>query len=211
MRTANVSSHYEMEDPFVNQSRLANMESYPSQQQAMMPPRANVRMPPAVKGTMDQQYRFPHGNEFSNQIPPMFNPHFKKPSISDRISKVPKEYADLRALNDPKAPRRILTRDPHPYTGFAAPPTQPSMPYPSMPQPSVQQPTMQQPSMPKTERSAKVDMLMQNLSCNEKPTRQVTRTDRYRQQSQCIHSRCSPFRSQPKQRRRFAAFKAHGV
>ncbi|KAL9128789.1 MAG: hypothetical protein Q9217_002598 [Psora testacea] len=110
-----------MDDPFVNQAYLSAYDKGLARKPALNP-RAAVRMPPAVKGTLDCTYRFPSGSDYSAQnrsgyaqVPP--------PSLAGQISKQPVEYAASRALNDPKAANNGHVRDPHPYTGFTAPPS----------------------------------------------------------------------------------------
>ena len=87
---------------------------------AALDPRAAVRMPPAVKGTLDRAYRFPSGSNFSTQNHPT-DAHVSPPTLAGKVSKQPVDYAESRALNDPKAASRVHVRDPHPYTGFIAP------------------------------------------------------------------------------------------
>ena len=116
-----------MDDPFVNQPDFASMSG-----KILVPSRASVRMPPAVKGTMDQSFRFPHPPELEQEVsfPPGFGPSSRAPhnahqprvpSLAGQVTKSPEEYAKERALNDPKGGTKPHVRDPHPFTGFTAP------------------------------------------------------------------------------------------
>ena len=108
-----------MDDPFVNQAYLSAYNKGPHQKPALNQ-RAAVRMPPAVKGTLDRAYRFPTGSDLSNQSHSTFA-QVPPPSLAGQISRQPVEYAESRALNDPKAASKTHVRDPLPYTGFTAP------------------------------------------------------------------------------------------
>ena len=110
-----------MDDPFVNQTYISGLDGTSSHRPALFP-RASVRMPPAVKGTMTSQHRYlssagqSHEDSSSQQ-----SGRIRPPSLAGQVSKRPEEYAGARALNDPTAAAKGYVRDPNPYTGFSAP------------------------------------------------------------------------------------------
>ncbi|KAL9102042.1 MAG: hypothetical protein Q9163_002775 [Psora crenata] len=109
-----------IDDPFAKQAYLSTYTKGPAHRLAPNP-RAAVRMPPAVKGTLDHAYRFPSGSDHSSLGRGAYPQGPPPPSLAGQISKQPVEYAESRALNDPKAACKTHIRDPHPYTGFTAP------------------------------------------------------------------------------------------
>ncbi|KAG8534393.1 uncharacterized protein KY384_001238 [Bacidia gigantensis] len=159
-----LSQPVQIDDPFVNQTFVPNFDGY-SGQQSTLPQRASVRMPPAVKGTLDQQYRFPQAHEVGGIKSAEPSPHVRRPSLAGQVSKRPEDYAEMRAMNDPKAVTKILTRDPHPYTGFTAPSTKPSMSKAEMLMQNLERLTSEK-SGPNTGRTVLYDPVAQHSSRN---------------------------------------------
>ena len=110
-----------MDDPFVNQAYTQDSDVMSGQRSAL-PQRASVRMPPAARGTTHSQHPLPpirNQRYPENKNQPIIR--VQPPSLAGQVSKRPEEYAQARALNDPRAAARAHIRDPHPYTGFTAP------------------------------------------------------------------------------------------
>ena len=134
-----------MDDPFVAQYQHPN--AYTSDNEMTIPTRANVRMPPAVKGTARHTST---GHEPGSLIAKMqratlranAHPMSNLPTLAGQVTKRPEEYAEIRAMNGPRRPSLqtptvlptplngpttqdqvspATPRDPHPYTGFTAP------------------------------------------------------------------------------------------
>ena len=108
-----------MDDPFINQA-YSTASGAIGAQKPTLSSRAGVRIPPAVKGTLDRAYRFPSIGDNSARSHSA-NAHASPSSLTGQIPKTPIEYADSRSLNDPNTTSEAHVRDPNPYTGFIAP------------------------------------------------------------------------------------------
>ena len=134
-----------MDDPFVAQFQRSG--AYTSDNEMTIPTRANVKMPPAVKGTARHASTgYGPASIVSHMQAAILranaHPMNNLPTLAGQVTKRPEEYAEIRAMNGPRRPSIQTTavmppprseqstqnqagpatpRDPHPYTGFTAP------------------------------------------------------------------------------------------